>query len=283
MTRARGSSEIDAKEGAIQPAGGLRKARVWLHAQLDPRARSRGVSPLNLILAICILAAVASGVAETEPLISHGAERWFGLAELSFAYLFALEYAARFWTAAEVDTSRPWRARLRWALSPWAILDLLAFAPALLAPVGPTYLLRLVRLARILRLAKLGRFSRAWTFLADAIAGRRYELMLTFAAGVFVLLTSATLLYLVEGPGQPDKFGSIPRSLWWSVVTLTTIGYGDVYPLTAVGKALTAVTAVIGVGLIATPAGILAAAFSDGLQKQRDLHASERSRAESDR
>jgi voltage-gated potassium channel len=233
-------------------------------------------------LAFCILAAVASGVVETEPLVVRGRERWFAAAELGFAYLFAVEYVARLWTAAEGDSSAPWRARLRWLVSPWAILDLLAFVPALIAPVGPTYVLRIVRFARILRLAKLGRFSQAWRFLAEAIAGRRYELLLTFAAGVFVLITSATLLYLVEGPGQPDKFGSIPRSLWWSVVTLTTIGYGDVYPLTAAGKALTAATAVIGVGLIATPAGILAAAFSDGLQRQRNLRAPDSVEAEAE-
>lgn len=272
----RGDADLGAGLGA------LRHARIWLHRQLDPRARSRGISPLNFILAFCILAAVASGVVETEPLVVRGRERWFAAAELGFAYLFAVEYVARLWTAAEGDSSAPWRARLRWLVSPWAILDLLAFVPALIAPVGPTYVLRIVRFARILRLAKLGRFSQAWRFLAEAIAGRRYELLLTFAAGVFVLITSATLLYLVEGPGQPDKFGSIPRSLWWSVVTLTTIGYGDVYPLTAAGKALTAATAVIGVGLIATPAGILAAAFSDGLQRQRNLRAPDSVEAEAE-
>jgi voltage-gated potassium channel len=97
--------------------------------------------------------------------------------------------------------------------------------------------------------------------------------MLTGLAALFVLLVSATCLYAVEGPRQPDKFGSIPRALWWSVVTLTTIGYGDVYPATTLGKFLTGITAVVGVGLIATPAGILAAAFSDALQKQREAHA----------
>ena len=150
------------------------------------------------------------------------------------------------------------------------MIDLISFAPALLGGFGPAYLLRLLRLARILRLAKLGRFSKAWSLLAEAVGSRRYELMLTAMAAVFVLLISATLLYAVEGQGQPDKFGSIPRAFWWSVVTLTTIGYGDVYPATTLGKILTGITAVIGIGLIATPAGIIAAALSDALQKQRD-------------
>lgn len=83
------------------------------------------------------------------------------------------------------------------------------------------------------------------------------------------MIVSATLLYLVEGPGQPEKFGSIPRALWWSIVTLTTIGYGDVYPETALGRVLAGFTALLGIGLIAVPTGILAAAFSDALEQQR--------------
>jgi voltage-gated potassium channel len=106
--------------------------------------------------------------------------------------------------------------------------------------------------------------------VSEAIHSRRYELLLTLVAALFVMLISATLLYLVEGPLQPDKFGSIPRALWWSVVTLTTIGYGDVYPESPLGRVLAACTAVTGVGLIAAPAGILAGAFNDAIQRRRE-------------
>jgi voltage-gated potassium channel len=81
---------------------------------------------------------------------------------------------------------------------------------------------------------------------------------------------SSALLYLVEGGVQPDNFGSIPRAMWWSIVTLTTVGYGDVFPMTAVGRILAAITAVTGIGLIAMPAGILAASFSDAMKRQRE-------------
>lgn len=83
------------------------------------------------------------------------------------------------------------------------------------------------------------------------------------------MLISATLLYWAEGVEQPDKFGSIPRALWWSIVTLTTVGYGDVYPVTALGKLISAVVAIVGIGIIAMPAGIMAAAFSDAIQRHR--------------
>jgi voltage-gated potassium channel len=252
-------------------AASLVRLRAALHRQLAPESRPRGLSPLNSALAVAILLSVTAGLLETEPAIAAGRAQLFRGLEAAFATVFAVEYALRFWTAAEQDhPGGGWRARWRWVRSPWALLDLIVLLSTALAGFGPAYLLRLFRLARILRLAKLGRFSQAWSLLAGAVQSRRYELALTAMAAGFVLLTAATLLYLVEGPVQPDKFGSVPRALWWSAVTLTTIGYGDVYPVTPLGKVLAGLTAIVGVGLIATPAGVLAAALSDALQRRRE-------------
>ena len=98
---------------------------------------------------------------------------------------------------------------------------------------------------------------------------RRDELILSLVAGLSLIVVAATALYLAEGGVQPEKFGSIPRALWWSVATMTTIGYGDVYPITPLGKVLASVTAILSIGLIAMPTGILAAAFSDGMDRHR--------------
>jgi voltage-gated potassium channel len=246
--------------------------RLRLHRALDPAARPRGLSKLNIFIALAIIASVAVAVLETEASVAAGREALFRNLEILFAGVFAVEYALRFWTAAEdARLGSGWRARWRWMVSPAAIIDVLAIVPALaLSGLAPSYMLRLLRLARILRLAKLGRLSRAWRLMSEAIRSRRYELLLTLFAAVFVMLVSATLLYLVEGPAQPEKFGSIPRALWWSVVTLTTIGYGDVYPESPLGRVLAAFTAVMGVGLIAAPAGILAGAFTEALQRHRE-------------
>lgn len=121
----------------------------------------------------------------------------------------------------------------------------------------------------MLRLARLGRLSNAWRLIGESVSSRRPELVLTLLAGLVVMLVSATLLYLVEGDVQPDKFGSIPRALWWAVATMTTIGYGDIYPVTPVGKLLAAIAAVTSIGLIALPTGILASAFSEALARHR--------------
>ncbi len=161
--------------------------------------------------------------------------------------------------------------RLRYMLTPAALLDLAALLPPLLTLAGgETFLLRAARLLRILRLARLGRFSTAMQHIGVAIRSRRYELLLSLGVAFGLLLTSSTLLYLAEQEAQPENFGSIPRAMWWSIATLTTVGYGDVYPLTALGKFFAAITALTGIGLIAMPTGILAAAFSDALQRQSE-------------
>lgn len=242
--------------------------RRRLYRAIEPSGRW---TPINVVLALVIIASISVAVLETEPGMAW-ARRGFMASDLAFTAVFLVEYAARLWVAPEDPRyAEPLSGRLRWMRSPTAIVDLAALAPALLV-MGPTpaYLLRLLRLLRIVRLARYGRFSRAWSLMAEALVSRRHELLVALFVGLMALLVAATLMYLVEGEVQPDKFGSIPRSLWWAVVTLTTIGYGDVFPVTPLGKLLAGVTAVIGIGLIAAPTGILAAAFSEAMQRHRE-------------
>lgn len=243
-------------------------ARARLHRALNPAEGGR-LSLLNRLLACAIIVSILLAVLQTEPELVRYTSAFEGV-EIGLTLLFAVEYLARLWAAPEDPRlGGPVRGRMRWMLSPAALLDLVALVPALVFfGATPASMLRLLRLARILRLARLARFSRAWALMAGAVGSRRYELLLTLMMAGTALLVSATLLHLVEGEVQPKEFGSIPRSLWWAVVTLTTIGYGDVYPVTALGKVLAGITAVVGIGLIAAPTGILAAAFSDALQRR---------------
>lgn len=252
-------------------AAGLRQS---VYEELEPLARERhGLSLTNKILVVCIIAASAFAILETEPQLVTAGNHWFRGAELVFGAIFTVEYFLRLWIA---PCNPQWKAyrfpRLRYAVSPAAIIDFLAIVPTLFAlgPGGGSVLLRFFRILRILRLAKLGRMSSAWHDLSTAIAERKHELFLAVALAGFVLLVASTLMYWAEADAQPAKFGSIPRSMWWCIVTLTTVGYGDTYPVTVLGKMLSGLVAIAGIGLIAMPTGILASAFSDVVQRRRE-------------
>jgi voltage-gated potassium channel len=248
----------------------LEHGRVQVHRQLDPRAWGKtGLSPANKLVVLLILLATLAAIVETEPQIYLSNPGGFEALELFFGSSFLLEYLARFWSVAEDRGSgSTLRRRLQFVLSPAALLDLAVIAAAFMPFLGVNAsMLRLVRLVRIARLAKLGRMSSALHRLTRALWLRRYELTLTLAFAIGLLILGATALYWLEGDVQPAKFGSIPRSLWWAVTTLTTIGYGDVYPQTAAGKVVASLLALAGLGFVALPAGIMAGAMQEVLRE----------------
>ncbi len=245
---------------ALTPWPELR-ARVW--RQLEPALWGDAhMSPANRAIIVAVLASVAVFVLETEPTVTV---RWGDAlrgADFCLALMFAVEYALRLWAAGEEPGYRGLRGRLRWAMTPMALIDLAAFLPSLLSlGLSDTYLLRILRLMRLMRLAKLGRYSTSLLLIELAIRRCRRELLVALILAATVLLISATLLWAAESHAQPDTFGSIPRAMWWSVVTLTTVGYGDVYPVTVIGRILGGAVAVMGIGMIALPAGILSASI----------------------
>jgi voltage-gated potassium channel len=251
----------------------LRAWRRWAYRNLHTTAwHKSGFSPLNSIVVFLILTAVGAAVLQTEPTIHNGNEWLFRVLEIVFAIVFLIEYLVRLWSAVEhPDLGGGWSARLRYALTWPALIDLVALITLFITLYGTEgAFLRLFRLVQIFLLARLGRYSSAFRAIGHAIKSRRYELLASLVIAMVLLLVSSTLLFLVEGPHQPERFGSIPRAMWWSVATLTTVGYGDVYPVTPLGKILAGLTAVSGIGLIAMPTGIVAAAFSDAVRRQHE-------------
>jgi voltage-gated potassium channel len=254
------------------PRGGRETLRYKAHVQLDPKAWAKhGLSPVNWAVSILIVVSSAIAVLDTEPTIRAAVGDAFFYAEYVISCVFLVEYIARVWSAGERARYRGFMGRIRYMLTPAALIDLIALLPLfVLMGAGEGFLLRIVRLVRILRLARLAKFSHAFRTLGRAIKERTYELILSVGIAFVMLLFSATGLYLVEGDKQPEALGSIPRALWWSVATLTTVGYGDVYPVTALGRLIGAITALSAVVLIALPSGIMAAAFSDAVQRARE-------------
>ncbi len=226
----------------------------------------------NIALASFIILNVISAIVETVPWVeqSYGfALHWF---ELVSVVIFSVEYGLRVWVSSLNPKYQKPGGVIRYMLSPFAIIDLLAVAPSLFSLVGflDLRMLRTVRLFRLLRIFKLARYSQASRLLFQAFVNKKPELTVTMAVGSVLILFSSTLMYLVEHAVQPDKFSSIPATMWWAIATLSTVGYGDIYPVTSLVKMLGSLIAIIGVGLFALPAAILASSLSEISRQEKD-------------
>ena len=192
-------------------------------------------------------------------------------AERIAVIIFTVEYLLRIWTADMLFPEHtPLRARLKYMASGMAVIDLLAILPFYLPMILPVDLLgiRAVRLVRLLRIFKLNRYSEALVSIGDVFKRKSREMCVSIFF-VFILLTIASLLiYYAEHDAQPDKFSNAFSGLWWAVATLTTVGYGDIYPITVTGRILGAVIAIMGIGMVAIPTGILSAGFVEVLEKK---------------
>lgn len=194
----------------------------------------------------------------------------FGAASVG---VFTAEYALRLWSCtASPRYSHPVWGRARFALTPLALVDLCAILPFYLSFLFAADLrsLRLLRLLWLSRLLKVDRYSEAFAMLWRVVCRRRDELVLTLTVGAVLLVISSTLMYFVERDAQPRAFSSIPAAMWWAVQTLTTVGYGDVYPATPLGKLLGGVVATLGVGMFALPAGILGSGLMEEIRRSRE-------------
>lgn len=194
---------------------------------------------------------------------------------LDFEYfsvaIFSMEYLLRIWCC-NVNRNYSGRiiGRFKFMITPMAIVDLLSIVPFYL-PMVTTFdmrFIRIIRLSRIFRLFKIGRYSSAYTLIKHVIIAKKEYLTITMIFGITLLIISSCMMYFIEHDAQPQIFSSIPATMWWGIVTLTTVGYGDAYPITPLGKFLSAMLALFGIGLFALPAGILASGFSEEIQKE---------------
>lgn len=239
---------------------------------IDPGQTESGLSrAFNFGMLILIFLNVSAVVLETEDSIYSQYQPFFYGFEVLSIVIFTLEYILRLWVCTEQEGYRsPITGRVKYALKPSMIIDLLSFLPFYI-PLGGMDLrfIRAVRLFRLFRLFKMGRYSQSLTKLANVIKSKKEELVITVFSSVVLLIIASSLMYFIEREAQPDQFGSIPKAMWWGAVTLTTVGYGDVYPVTLLGRIIGAFIAVLGIGLFALPAGIIASGFASELQKQK--------------
>ncbi len=253
--------------------GWAKTLRHWLYTQLEPEGWTRkGLSATNWILLFVILFSIVLYTVQTEETLGFAESIVFKYVNILVLFVFLIEFLSRLYGIGEREEFKGFSGLLLYVKTNWAmiLIDFSAFAPELLfLSVGaapPSWL----RSLRVVRLFKMARYFPAFRLVLDVLRSRVQELLVALALSVVIWYLSAVLLYLAEGSHNPAWFGSITRSMWWSIVTLTTIGYGDTYPETLFGKLAAGLVAVVGVGAVALPSGILAGAFLEKFRQQSE-------------
>jgi voltage-gated potassium channel len=223
---------------------------------------------LITLISLNIIAVILEIVGE----FYHSYNFYFSVFEKISVYIFTVEYLLRLWTCTcETKYKRSITGRIRYISSFEALIDLFAFAPFYM-PFARIDLriVRILRLFRFLRVFKLSRYLNATKLISNVFKSKKEELILCLLITLSLIIVASRFMYFAENQVQPDKYSSIPATMWWCLTTLTTVGYGDIFPITLIGKILTAFIAILGIGLFALPAGILASGFSDEFQKRKN-------------
>ena len=246
------------------------KQRVYETLESDEPSRLARIVRLSvglLILINVIAIIVESHLADDNPLN----DALWGL-EVASVIVFSLEYLMRVWSiTVDPRFADPFRGRLRFMLQPLALVDLISILPFYLPflthlDLRVTRVLRIIRLVRVL---KLGRYSTALQLLFRVLARKKEDLASTVFLILVLLVIASSLMFYAEHDSQPGQFPSISAALWWGVTTLTTVGYGDLAPITTIGKIIAGFIAVLGVGIFAMPAGIIASGYADLTAERR--------------
>jgi voltage-gated potassium channel len=226
---------------------------------------------INFFLIVLILSNVIAAVFESEADYHELYHQEFALFEFISLSLFCVEYLLRVWCCIENPKYQAFstiKARTDYIFTPMALIDLIAILPFIIALFFAIDL-RTLRLLRVLRLLKLTHYFKGFNIFINVIAKELKSITAAMMVMMFLIIIAASLMHSVEGKIQPDVFGSIIQSFWWAVVTMTTVGYGDVVPITAVGKVISTFIMLVGVGLVALPAGMLAARFGEELRERK--------------
>lgn len=246
------------------------KYKVYL--LLNPaKGHGRWDKVIDTFLVTLITLNIVAVILETVDNIFNAYTLFFRVFERFSVYVFSVEYVLRLWVCTcETKYKHPITGRLKWIFSFGALIDLLAFIPFYLPLKLDLRVIRILRLFRFLRIFKLGRYLNATKMISHVFKAKKRELILCLIVTLFLIIIASSFMYFAENQAQPDKYSSIPATMWWCVTTLTTVGYGDVFPVTTLGKILTAFIAILGIGMFALPAGILASGFSDEFQRSKE-------------
>lgn len=215
----------------------------------------------DLVIQLLIVVSVIAFSIETLPNLSDGTVQLLSLTEMVVVSIFTLEYVLRIYVA---DRKRDY------FLSFYGIVDLIAIAPFYLSTGIDLRSLRILRMLRLFRLFKLVRYNSAMRRFTRAFSIAKEEIVIFGVVTIMLLYLSAVGIYYFENEAQPEQFKSVFHSFWWAVATLTTVGYGDVYPVTIGGRVFTFLILMVGLGIVAVPAGLLATALSKARSEEQE-------------
>ncbi|MEO1042785.1 MAG: ion transporter [Pseudomonadota bacterium] len=252
--------------------GVLQNLRQQLHRQLDPDGFDHGgMSPLNFAILLFVIAAVVLGLLATEPTFLPEQRGLLAHIERGILVFFTIELAARFWVSGLNPRFRGVKGAIRFCTR-WATLtDIIVILPLFIDFEGGWLtIFRVFRLVRLFQLAQIPAASKALRAFRSALRSHWFELAFTAIMGAGLLLGSSVALYLIEGRLQPEVFGSVPRAIWWSVVTFTTVGYGDAVPITPLGRVVAGFHAIAGLAVIAMFTGIVASSLTETAEKRNN-------------
>ena len=248
-----------------------KKLKIIIYKFLKLSDNTNFYSFADRIITWLIFLNITVFVASTSSSFSPAYKHLFEYIEIICSLVFTIEYFLRLW-ACTITTKykHPIWGRLKYALTPLSIIDLLSILPSYLLLLFPQLVfVNLISFLRLLRLIKMSRYSDSIQSLGTVIYAKRDELIATAFAVFIILIFASTLMYFLESEAHPQAFGSIPDAMWWGVITLTTVGYGDIYPITPLGKILGSILAFLGIGLFALPAGIISSGFSEEIQRKK--------------
>jgi voltage-gated potassium channel len=249
---------------------GTQFRKQLFHILHKPARQNPWARYVNYLLAALIVSNAALVAIETLPSIGAKFHSIFVMFEVASTSLFALEYLARIWVCVEQGRyAHPVFGRIRYALSPLPILDLIVILT--FWSVVDLRFLRVARMVRLLKVLNLAHFEDSLQRVAAALSRRKELLIVAMALMVFCIYASAAILYQVEHNAQPNTFSSIPETLWWAMTTLTTIGYGDMVPITPFGKLCAGLISVFGIGVFALPTAIVTAAIVEAGATDRGI------------
>jgi len=227
---------------------------------------------VNTLLMALILINVLAVIIESVDAYRRAYATWLWWFEVFSIGIFTVEYLLRLWVSVEhTRYANGWRGRLRYAVSPMALVDLLAILPFYLS-MFVAIDTRILRVLRLLRLFKLTRHFAVLEVIGTVLRNEARTLLSAIFVMIILVILSSAGIHILERAAQPEAFGSIPRAMWWATVTLTTVGYGDVVPQTLAGRLLGVVITVLGVGMAALPAGIIASGFTSELARRREAY-----------